>query len=213
MACAEADERSGRWSEAWVAYSAVLADPQTPADVVVDAAIGAARAALQTQRPADADEVLRAGLELTEDPGHRLPLLSMRIQALRPLGRSEEILKAEVERDSLAEQAPEIAWSAFLESAGQARSQGDPTAAVELLGKALRLQLSTIQRARVLVELGAAHVDEADFESAASRFTQAISLGSSDPLITFHAGMGHAELHPHAWFGPERAFAVFFSTP
>ena len=79
VACAEADERSGRWDEAWTAYSEVLYDPDTPADVVVDAALGASRAAWQSSGAVDAAQILEVGLSRTESPTDRLPLLSARI--------------------------------------------------------------------------------------------------------------------------------------
>jgi tetratricopeptide (TPR) repeat protein len=194
VACAEADERSGRWDEAWTAYSEVLYDPGTPADVVVDAALGASRAAWQSSGAVDAAQILEVGLSRTESPTDRLPLLSARIQMLRSLGDTAALREAEAERNTLADQAPNIAWAAYLESAGQARSQGDPSSAVALLSKAMDLPLSTEQRARVLVELGAAQLDAGDLEAASNRFTQAADLGSDDALITFHAGMGRAEI-------------------
>ncbi len=194
VACAEADERTGRWEDARAAYTEVLNDPGTPFDVIVDAALGAARAAQQTEGPEAANRVLLVGLSRTQSPADRLPLLSARIQVLREMGDEAALRIATGERDTLAEQVPEIAWSAFLESAGQARSQGDPETAVELLGKAMDLPISTAQRARVLVELANALVDQGDLESAASRFAQAANLGQDDPVITFHAGMGQAEI-------------------
>jgi len=194
VACAEADERAGRWAEAWTAYREVLDDPSTPGDIVVDAALGAARAADQTSGPAEAAAVLKLGLSLTESPAQRLPLLASRIQALRRAGDEAALRDASLERDTIAEQVPNIAWSAFLESAGQSRSQGAPDDAANLLNKALDLPLGTEQRARVLVELGGALLDMSDLDGAGQRFSQAAKLGNDDPVISFHAGMGKAEI-------------------
>jgi uncharacterized protein YjbI with pentapeptide repeats len=194
IACAEADERSGRWTAALTAYIEVLYHPDSPADVVVDAALGASRASWQLSGAEEAARVLLDGLSRTETPSDRLPLLSARIQMLRNTADTAALRDAESERDALADQAPEVAWYAFLESSGQARSQGDPAAAIGLLNKALGLPLSTAQRARVLVELGGAHLDQGELTAATTRFTQAAELGSDDPVITFHAGMGQAEI-------------------
>ena len=58
VTCAEADERSGRWEEALAAYSDVLYHDETPTDLIVDAALGAGRAAWQTAGPAASAELL-----------------------------------------------------------------------------------------------------------------------------------------------------------
>ncbi len=194
VACAEVEERDGRWTEASNTYSAVLNDTDTPIEVMVDAALGAARTALASSAPEEANRAIGIGLARAEDPVHRLPLLAMRIQALRALDAGTDLRAAIFERDNLAEQAPEIAWLAFLESAGQARSRGDADMASELLGRALNLPIATEQRARMLVELGGALLDMGQVDAAADRFEQVLKLADDDPILEFHAGMGQAEI-------------------
>jgi uncharacterized protein YjbI with pentapeptide repeats/tetratricopeptide (TPR) repeat protein len=194
VACGEVQERAGRWAEAQRTYSDVLLDPLTPEDVIVDAALGAARTGLAARSPQAAVDAIGQALSRTDNPSHRLPLLAMRIQALRNMDNEVELQSALIERDALAAQAPQIAWKAFLESAGQARSRADPTTAEALLVKALDLPIATEQRAQLLVELASALLDQGRINEATERFEQVVALANDDPMLLFQTGMGQAEI-------------------
>jgi uncharacterized protein YjbI with pentapeptide repeats/tetratricopeptide (TPR) repeat protein len=193
VACAEVDERAGNWVNALHKYKVVL-QSNAPADVLTDAALGTARCAFALGAPADVLQPIDSVLEQTEAPALRLPLLAMKIRALRKLNDTTALQTAIAERDALAEDVPEIAWNAFVEAAGQSRTAGDSDTSIDLLKRALALPITSGQRATVLVELGHSHLDLGAIMEAKARFEQVIQLAESDTPEAFYAGMGLAEI-------------------
>lgn len=193
VACAEVSEQSENWEQALVSYRAVL-DSEAPPDIIVDAALGVARSAFALESPEAMLEPMKKALKLAKAPALRLPLLAMQIRAYEALERTVLMQAATAERDSLAEQIPEIAWLSFVESAGQSRSMGDSKGAIEQLEKALGLPITNRQRAAILVELGHALVDLSELESAKSKFNTVLELAEPDSPTAFYASMGLAEV-------------------
>lgn len=191
--CAEVRERSGDWEGALSTYTDVL-NSDSLDDVLTDAALGVARCGFALRKPAGVLAPIEQTLASVKAPALRLPLLTMHIRALESLNRSVELSAAKAERDALAEQVPEIAWMAFVEDAGQARSSGQSEAAAATLQQALNLPITNRQRATVLVELGSAMVDLARLEEGRSRFETALEVVDEDSPEAFYAGMGLAEI-------------------
>ncbi|MGB0641147.1 MAG: tetratricopeptide repeat protein, partial [Myxococcota bacterium] len=193
VACAEVDERAGAWSDALEKYNIVL-QSDAPPDVLTDAALGTARCAFGLETPAAVIAPIDSVLQQAESPELRLPLLAMKIRALRMLEDNTALQKAIVERDVLAEEVPEIAWNAFVEAAGQSRTAGDSDTSIALLRRVLDLPITSEQRATVLVELGHSHLDLSAIADAKARFEQVVELTTPDTPEAFYAGMGLAEI-------------------
>ena len=118
----------------------------------------------------------------------------MLIRAYQALERPVDLAATVAERNAIAEQIPEIAWTTFIESAGQARSSGDPEQAVALLERAIDLPISSEQRAMVSTELGMALIDAGDLDGARKRLTQTHSDAAADSPVQFYSAMGLAEI-------------------
>ncbi|MAY80241.1 MAG: hypothetical protein CL930_05580 [Deltaproteobacteria bacterium] len=193
VACAEVDERGENWASAIEKYNNVL-QSDAPADVLTDAALGSARCAFALNTPDGVIQPINLVLNQTDAPALRLPLLAMKIRALRKLNDNATLQQAIAERDALAEEVPDIAWNAFIEAAGQSRTSGDSDTSIALLRRALDLPITSEQRATVLVELGHSHLDLGALLEAKARFEQVIELTDSDTPESFYAGMGLAEI-------------------
>ena len=193
VACAEVDERAGRLSLALEGYARVL-NSDAPQDVYTDAALGIGRCAFALDQPEALVEPLTRTLEAAEAPALRLPLLTMLIRAYKALDRPVDLAATIAERNAIAEQIPDIAWTTFIESAGQARSSGDPDQAVALLERAMDLPISAEQRAMVSIELGMALIDSGDLEGARTKLTQTYDAAEQDSPRQFYSAMGLAEI-------------------
>jgi len=193
VACAEVAERAGNYNAALAGFSNVL-NGEAPEDVHADAALGIARSAFALDQPDKLIEPIQAALARSKTPALRLPLLTMQIRAYKALSQPVEMAAAAAERDAIAEQIPEVAWTTFIESAGQSRSAGDPETAVTLLRRAMDLPISNSQRATVSVELGSALIDVGDLDAARKRFQQIKQLTEDDTAPIFYAAMGMAEI-------------------
>jgi uncharacterized protein YjbI with pentapeptide repeats/predicted negative regulator of RcsB-dependent stress response len=193
VACAEVSERSENWEQAMASYLTVL-ESEAPPDIIADAALGIARSAFALEQPEAMLEPMERALQLATVPALRLPILAMQIRAFEALGRTVLMKAAIAERDTLAEQVPEIAWLSFVESAGQSRSAGDSEGAIKQLEKALDLPITNRQRAAVLVELGHAMVDLSELETARVKFNTVLVLAEPDSPTAFYASMGLAEV-------------------
>ena len=193
IACAEVSERSKNWEQALTSYRSVL-DSEAPPDIIADAALGVARSAFALERPEAILEPMEKALQQATVPALRLPLLAMQIRAFEALDRFVLMKAAIAERDTIAEQIPEIAWLSFVESAGQSRTTGDSEGAILQLKKALDLPITNRQRAAVMVELGHALVDLSELEPAKENFNTVLELAEPDSPTAFYASMGLAEV-------------------
>ena len=193
VACAEVDERAGRLTQALDGYARVLSG-DAPQDVYTDAALGIGRCAFELDQPEALIGPLKRTLQTAEAPALRLPLLTMLIRAYQALERPVDVAATVAERNAIAEQIPEIAWTTFIESAGQARSAGDPEQAVALLERAMDLPISADQRAMVSTELGMALIDSGDLDGARKRLVQTHDGATEDGPIQFYSAMGLAEI-------------------
>ena len=193
VVCAEVRERAQDWEAALETYARVV-DGAPADDVRTDAVLGIARCAVEMNAPELMLDPIQQALNDIQTPALRLPLLSMQMRALELLERPVELAAARAERDGLAEQIPEVAWMAFVEAAGQARTAGRSDVAIAQLEQALALPITNRQRATVLVELGATLVDVARLEEGQTQFERVLQAVSSDSPEAFYAGMGLAEI-------------------
>ncbi len=193
VVCAEVRERAQDWQAALASYQTVL--ETAPAhDVRTDAALGIARCAIELEQPQLMIQPLKLALNAIATPALRLPLLSMQMRALELMDDPIALAAARAERDALAEQIPEVAWMAFVEAAGQARTDGRSDVAISNLQQALALPITNRQRATVLVELGSALVDVAQLDEARTQFELVLDAVEADSPESFYAGMGLAEI-------------------
>jgi tetratricopeptide (TPR) repeat protein len=193
VACAEVAERSGDFNVALSSYADVLRSAATD-DVHTDAALGLARSAFALDEPGRIIGHIESALQRSKTPALRLPLLTMQIRAYKALDKPIEMAAAAAERDAIAEQIPDIAWTTFIESAGQSRSAGDPRTSIALLRRAMDLPITNTQRASVAVELGSTLIDVGELDGARERFEQARKLASEKSPTLFYSNMGMADI-------------------
>lgn len=193
VVCAEISERAGDWESAITTYRDVL-ESGAAEDVLTDAVLGIARSAMAMEEPQLMLEPMETALTQMSAPALRLPLLTMQMRALEMLDQPVALAAARAERDALAEQIPEVAWMAFVEAAGQARTAGRSTLAISNLEQALTLPITNRQRATVLVELGSAMLDVSRLEESQKQFNLALEAVDDGSPEAFYAGMGLAEI-------------------
>lgn len=205
LACGEVRERAGELEAALADYEALLSTLTAPEagspearswreDLVVDAALGAARTALDLGLSARALEATRVGLDLIDDPAARLNLLSTRVRVAEALDDASLLARSVAERDALADEIPELAGPILVDAAARARSAGRNDESIDLLRRAVTLPMSEAARAAAWTELGDAWLEDGSLDEAASAYARAADLAADEPAVAFTAAMGRAEV-------------------
>lgn len=192
LACAELLERAGRPEQARTAYARAF-EGGGGGDLMVDAALGLGRTAMDAGEPEVAASALASALVQVEEPELRLPLLSAHIQALTALGDEDALAAAAETRDDLARSMPLQAGPLLVDAAAQARGAGRWDEAVPLLEQAAALPVPDRQRATILVELGDTLLEAGEPVRAVEVFTQVVEMEDLDDAAAFSGGMGLAE--------------------
>jgi len=194
LACGEIRERAGRLELALTDYQLLLRDDAVDEDHATDAALGAARSALELGRSADALAATARGLAMIEEPAARLTLLSTQVRAAEALGDEALLAEAIAARDALAEEIPDLAGPVLVDAAVRSRAAGRTDEAIDLLRRAVTLPMAEGARAAAWTELGDAWLEQTELDDAAAAYAQAAALADNDPLVAFTAQMGQAEV-------------------
>jgi len=194
LACAEIRERAGRLELALADYQQLLSDDTVDEDHATDAALGAARSALELGRSEDALAATARGLAMIEEPSARLTLLSTQVRAAEALGDDDLLAEAIAARDSLAAEIPDLAGPVLVDAAVRSRAAGRTDEAIDLLRRAVTLPMAEGARAAAWTELGDAWLEQSELDDASAAYAQAASMADNDPLVAFTAQMGQAEV-------------------
>ena len=192
-ACAELLERADEPASSHEIWRGLVEEPSLPTDLAADAWLGAGRTALALGRAAEAAALASGGLDAVSATPLRLPLLSLRVEALRASGDPEDLSSAIEARDALIASAPALAGPLLVDQAAEARSSGRPDDAVALLKQAAELPLTPDERAGVLVELGDTLLEAGEVGAAQRPFARALEVEGLDDETRFAAEMGIAE--------------------